>query len=497
MNSFSRLFAILLFAASTVLAAAPGDAPAVTATPPRRLSVVRVNVTNQAYDFGKPWGKRTPITKQALGAVLDHNRVLVTGEMMSNATFVELELPDGSRKAPAELETVDYEANLALLKCTEPGFLEELVPLQLTSASVGDQVAVWQLENNGNLLATKGTMTTAEVTRYSLAESAFLIYKVSATLQARESSYTVPVVKDDHLVGMLARYEAQASTVDVIPSPLIEHFLHDAGQPPYKGFPRAGMSYASMRDPQLRHYAGLRESGGVYVTEVVPDSPAGAAGLEKGDVILRVDNTPVDQDGDYVDPTYGRIAVSHLLSVNHYVGDTVKFGIWRKGEAKDLSVTLAHRSSRDYVSEPYIIDRPPTFYILGGLVFQELSRQYLREWGVDWTKKAPEDLVFLDRYQSDLIKNPGRKIVFLSRVLPTDATLGYEDLHYQVVTKINGQKIEKLADVPDALTKSTDGIHKIEFDTDPGEIFLNAEDIATSDRILTKTYRLPALKRLE
>jgi hypothetical protein len=179
------------------------------------------------------------------------------------------------------------------------------------------------------------------------------------------------------------------------------------------------------------------------------------------------------------------------------VGDTVKFGIWREGAAKELTITLAHRSPRDFVSEPYIIDRPPTFYILGGLVFQELSRQYLREWGVDWTKKAPEDLVFLDRYQSEMAKEPGRKIVFLSRVLPTDATLGYEDLHYLVVTKINGQPIEKLTDVPAALSKSADGIHKIEFDTDPGEIFLNAEAIATSDRILTKTYRLPALKRLE
>jgi S1-C subfamily serine protease len=486
----------MLVAASS-FGAAPGDAPAVTATPPKRLSVVRVNVTNQAYDFGKPWGKRTPVTKQALGAVLEHNRVLVTGEMMSNATFVELELPDGSRKAPAELESVDYEANLALLKCTEPGFLEELVPLQLTSATVGDQVAVWQLEANGNLLATKGTMTTAEVIRYSMADSSFLIYKVSATLQAREGSYTVPIVKDDRLIGLLARYDSQSSSVDVIPTPLIEHFLKDAAQPPYKGFPRAGMSFAPMRDPQLRRYAGLHEPGGVYVTEVTAESGAGRAGLQKGDVIARVDGIAVDQDGNYQDATYGRIAISHLLSVNHYVGDTVKFSIWRKGEAKELAITLSHRSPRDYVSEPYIVDRPPTFYILGGMVFQELSRQYLREWGVDWTKKAPEDLVYMDRYQSELFKEPGRKIVFLSRVLPTDATLGYEDLHFLVVTKINGQEIKRLADVPAALAKMTDGIHKIEFDTDPGEIFLNAEDIARSDSILTKSYRLPALKRLE
>ena len=35
------------------------------------------------------------------------------------------------------------------------------------------------------------------------------------------------------------------------------------------------------------------------------------------------------------------------------------------------------------------------FYILGGLVLEELSRQYLKEWGQEWMKKAPEDLVYL------------------------------------------------------------------------------------------------------
>ena len=196
-------------------------------------------------------------THRALGAVMAKGRVLVTGELIANSNYLEFESADGSRKVAAEVEAVDYEANLAVLRTSDPDFLRDTAPLELTTATVGEALAVWQLENNGNLLATKGVMTTAVVTRYPLDDSTFLIYQITASLQARESSYTVPIVKDNKLVGILARYEAQSSNVDVIPAPIIEHFLRDVDAPPYKGFPRAGMSFSSTRDPQLRRFAGL------------------------------------------------------------------------------------------------------------------------------------------------------------------------------------------------------------------------------------------------
>ncbi len=82
-------------------------------------------------------------------------------------------------------------------------------------------------------------------------------------------------------------------------------------------------------------------------------------------------------------------------------------------------------------------------------------------------------------------------------MLPTDATIGYEDLHYLLVTKINDQDIRSLQDIPAALTKAKNNLHKVEFSAEPTLIYLNAEQVQSSDEILAKTYRLPALKRLE
>ena len=213
-------------------------------------------------------------------------------------------------------------------------------------------------------------------------------------------------------------------------------------------------------------------------------------------LIHAADNTPIDSDGNYADATYGRISLTHLLTTLREEGDTITFTVLRAGKTLDLPVILKRRPVEQYTVEPYVIDRAPKFYLLGGLVLQELSRQYLKEWGPDWVKKAPDELVYLDRQQNELYPEANRKIVFLSRILPSNATIGYEGLSFLIVSRINGQDIRALGDIPAALAAAIDGVHKVEFTTEPRMLFLDAEQVAQSEAILAKTYRLPSLKRL-
>lgn len=491
--AFLSLFAV---AAGTLAADEPKAPPAPVVKPDDSRHVVRVNVTNQNWDFSRPWGKRAPYSRRAVGAVLPGGRVLVTGELVSNANYVELERPDGSGKTPAQIEMVDYECNLAVLRGDDPKFLADSEPLELTEANVGETLSVWQLENTGVVLATSGPLTTVEVSSYPIDDSSLLVYRATTALQFRDSSFTLPVTARGKLVGMVVRYDSSSNSAEIVPTPVIRHFLEDLERKPYQGFPRAGMSFSNTRDPQFRRYLGLTGNGGVYITQVQKDSPAGKAGLKPGDVILSLDGQQIDQDGNYVDPKYGKLGLVHLISVGHHVGDRVRLTVVRDGKEQELTITLEHRDVEKYVSEPYVIDRPPKFYILGGLLLQELSRQFLKEFGNEWQKRAPQDLVYLDRYQQDLFPEGGGKIVILTRVLPMPSTIGYEDLHHLRVTRINGQELKGLADVPEALEKAENGLHKIEFDGDPGMIFLEAEGLKRDEQALVQTYRLPATKRL-
>jgi len=460
--------------------------------------VVRVNVTTQAWDFSRPWGKRAPFTRRAVGAILPGKRVLVSAELVANANYLEFESAEGSNRTPASVLAVDYESNLALLKGDDDEFLTSFKPLDLTEAKVGDTLHIWQLETTGVVLATQGPMTIAEVSRYAMDDSSFLVYRATAALQFRDSSFNLPVLKEGKLVGMLVRYDNPSNSAEIVPSPVIEHFLKDAEQQPYEGFPRTGIVYSPTRDPQLRRFVGLagKHTGGVLVTDLVKDSPAEQAGIKKGDVVLALDGQAIDQDGHYLDPTYGKLSFTHLVSTRRFHGDTVKLKLLRNGEVSEAEIKVSHRDVASYVIEPYVLDRAPKFFILGGLVLQELSRQYLKEFGKDWEKRAPQELVYFDRYQSDLFKSGPRKLVILNRVLPMASTVGYEELHHLVVQKINGIALQSLEDVPNALANAADGIHKLEFDSEPRVIFLDARTIAAEEAALVQNYRLPATKRL-
>lgn len=79
---------------------------------------------------------------------------------------------------------------------------------------------------------------------------------------------------------------------------------------------------------------GLRDARGVGVTEVVKDSPAEKAGLRKGDVITRFDNE----------------AVTSVRKLNRLVSEVapdhkVTVGISRGGAEQDLSVAIGKRPS--------------------------------------------------------------------------------------------------------------------------------------------------------
>jgi hypothetical protein len=473
--------------------------PGVTAAaPPKVLSVVRVNATDQAWDFFHPWTKHAPYSRRGLGAVLHNGEVLVTAELVTNYNYLELERAESGEKVPATVEAVDYEADLALLKPQNPDFLKGITPMELTDASVGDHLAVWQLESTGALLITDALLTSVQVARYPQEDIALLNYNLTSSLQYREGSFTLPIIKGGKLAGMLWRFDTRTQNADAIPETVIDHFLTDAASGAYGGFPKAGVLFAPTRDPQLRRYANIPPmiTGGVYVTHVERDGPAENAGIKQGDVVLEIAGKAVDQDGNYADPHYGKISMINVISMQKS-GGKVPVKLMRDGKLMTVEMTVQHKPLGSYTIAPYVIGKAPQYYVLGGLVLQELSRQYLREWGADWQKKAPERLIYYDRYQNDLFHSGPKHLVILSQVLPTADTLGYEELSGLVITRINDVPLDSFADVPKALAKPVNGFDKIEFDSNPNVIYLDAQQVSDHTDTLKKTYGLPAISRGE
>ncbi|MDD5199615.1 MAG: PDZ domain-containing protein [Terrimicrobiaceae bacterium] len=492
------LFAVALAVTGNLRAESPSEpANKPAATLPVAASLVRVNSTNQAFNFVKPWSKRPPFTRRGIGVVIDNARVLVTAELIANHSYVELERPASSEKIAAEVERVDYESNLAILKPQDPKFLSGARPVQLAKdVQVGSEVNVVQLENTGAVALTPGVVTTITVAPYPADGVALLAYRLTAPLQYRDNSFTMPVFAGDRLAGLLMRYDTRSQSADLVPGAVISSFLARAARQPYTGFPRAGIAFAPTRDPQFRRYLGMTGGQtGVYVVSVAHGSPAEKSGLKKGDVVMRVDGSDIDEDGNYTHPDYGKIPFSYLVSTASLPGGELPIRVLRNGGVIDLTLPLEPRDPSTILSESAIVDRAPRYYILGGLVFQELSRSYLREWGGDWRNNAPARLVYLDEFQDELPSDRG-KIVFLSQVLPADTTVGYEDVGANVVERINGLPIRSLEDVAEAAKHPLNGFHKIELEADPGVLYLDAAEVGRTAGQLRSSYGLPAVENL-
>jgi hypothetical protein len=99
-------FGIVLVAVSGALAKKEPVIPT-TATNPKQLALVRVNVTGQGYDYFRPWQKKAPFSKRALGAVLPKGRVLVTADLVTNQNYVELERAESGEKTAANVRVID------------------------------------------------------------------------------------------------------------------------------------------------------------------------------------------------------------------------------------------------------------------------------------------------------------------------------------------------------------------------------------------------------
>lgn len=501
MRSFVAVIALSLIAS---IDGAPPKKEAVVPTTggakSKPLSLVRVNVTGQGFDYFRPWQKKASFSKRGLGAVLPQGKVLVTADLVTNQNYVEMERAESGEKSAASVTVIDYEANLALLEPAEKNFLDGLAPLDLAlDTVVGDHLNAWQLEQTGALAVTEGLVTSVQMMRYPVEVGQFLAYRVSIAMQYRENSYTVPLVKNNKLAGLLLRYDPRSQVLDTIPAPIIAHFLKDAASGHYRGFPSGGFAFFPTRDPNLRAYAGQTgKPGGVYVTAVDPKSPAMTAGLQAGDIITSIRNNEIDQNGNYVDPLYGKIEFTNLLTVHAFAGDSVPIQVQRAGKPMTLNLAVDHRLPNDYVIPPYSPGQAPAYYVLGGLIFQELSRQYLREWGGNWMKDAPPRFVYFDRFQSELFPEGNRRVVILSQILPSTSTIGYDDLAYLTVTKVNGKDIKSLADLAEAVkTPIEGGFIKVETEEDPKQLELDVKQIQEESHALQQNYGIVSLQRLE
>jgi len=485
--SGGKFLCILLTA---MLGALP--APAVAApTPDYDAGVVEIIVTYQDHDPRIPWRGKASATRRGYGVVVSAGQVLTTAGLVRNHTLVELRRARSGVKLPAAVLEADDQLDTALLTFTNTPSADTFRPMALADTiRRDDRLTIVKLENTGEFQTSDGQV----VELSSSAAPRPLALKVLT--QSSVDGDGTPALLSGRLAGLSVAYDKKTQTGLFIPCTTLRRFIADANAPPYKGLAWAGFQFESLLDPVKRRYLGVSDAqGGILVTKMAPGSGAATA-LRTGDVITAWDGTPIDTQGYYTDPDFGRLRLAYLIGGRRAAGDSVPVALVRDGKPQATQILLTRQRDRDEFIPEATGDEDVEYLVEGGLVLRELTGNYLRAAGDNWKIQMNPRLVHYYLHQDKFARQPGDHVVLLSMVLPDSINIGYQEFHDQVVTAVNGQPIRNMADVFRAVD-GAGGLRRVTLLGCGVDLALDETTLAESNRRIAAQYRIPRLRYQE
>ncbi len=294
--------------------------------------------------FGEQFGliprEEAPRPREGFGQgsgffISSEGHVVTNNHVVDNAVEIEVTTDDGS-VLEAEIVGVDAETDLAVLKVVTPGphpYVEFGTSKELRR---GDWVVAV-----GSPLGFSGTATAGIVSavgepgdiRRSQSYTDYL--QIDAAIN-RGNSGGPTFDMNGRVVGVNTWI---ASTTGgsiglgfAIPSELVDQVATTLISEGKVSRGWLGVTIGNVSE-DMADAVGLKDNRGAIVSSVTEDSPADASGLERGDIIVKVNGRQVD-DATTTTRMVGALAV----------GSKNKFEIYRDGKRRVIDVTVGDRS---------------------------------------------------------------------------------------------------------------------------------------------------------
>jgi hypothetical protein len=446
----------------------------------REAALVELEITKTSYDYTLPWNTRnTQIWKN--GIIIDDHQILSTADGFSGQTLCRIRKGGITHQYTATVKWVDYYANIAILDVEDPLFWEGMQATRLSEniPQSGElQVIRWR----------KGRIEerAAEIIRLYVGNSKMSYVhhlKLSASTEMDGAGWAEVILNQNEIIGLAS--SSSEDRLTILPAPFIASVLKQKASASESGIGHFDFHVMDGKNPALLKSKGMQVTDvGVVVTKIGARRLA-ANTLKAGDVLLAINGFEIDNDGKYIDPTYGRLSLYGLATRNYVSGDTIPMRIWRDNQEMTVDYILPRAEfEKDLVPEE-LYDQAPEYLIAGGLLFQPISGPYLSAYG----KNKPLLLDYYS-YSAELPERSG--LVILSTVLPDTYNHGYESIRQLIVDRINEQPINTIEDVAHALANPKDEFHRIEFMPDQGlrHIVLDAATMEAATQRILERYNI-------
>jgi hypothetical protein len=416
---------------------------------------------------------------------------MTTADLVKNSTLIEVRKFGRYPDYVARRVLVDYESNLALLEVEGADFWENLRPLPLAeTGEIPGQFTISRWRSNGRFEQGSGEIADYLVAPYRFGSMELPTLRGTTSISALGWGEVATV--GQKVVGMISSHESQQ--IEAIPSAILRTFLAAARREPYRGFAHRGFNWQRTNNSALRRRLDLPEQGPGVLVRGLLSGGTGAGLIQVGDIVTRIGPYTIDPEGQIDHPQYGR--VTFTVALNETLEDAIAVEVQRAGKPRRLELPRRRYRVDDYRIQPYSFDRQPEFEVQGGLVLQELTVTFLRAWGKPWPERAPARLA-IEAVQNSVREQdqPLGKLVAVTKVLPDESNLGYEDVQNSIIVAANGKPVRSLNDLREALKQPQAGFDVLE--TLPGQgrarVVFKASLLEAINRRVRERYSIPGL----
>ncbi len=450
-------------------------------------SVVKVFATMRYPDTFKPWTKQAPSEVTGSGVVIEGRRILTNAHVVLYATQVQIQANAAGDKMSASVVAVAPGIDLAVLQLDDAAFFDTHPPVARAGKlpQIKDAVMAYGFPTGGSSLSiTKGIVSRIEFVAYNYPVSGLRI-QVDAAINPGNSGG--PAIAGDKMVGLaFSKLGGDSQNIGyIIPNEEVELFLKDIADGRYDGKPAMYDELQTLENPALREYLKLDKSvEGMVVHR--PDKTDASYPLKEWDVISRIGDTPIDNQG--MIKLDRDLRVSFAYMIQHLASNgSVPVSIVRAGKSMQikLPVSAQHPTLVTDLQGSY-----PSYFIYGPLAFSTATWQMVSSF-----EKNAALLRMLGAVKNPLITRafdqPDAEneelVVVSSPFFPHKLVNGYSNPQGSVVYSINGTHVRSLKHLVTLLRDLKDPFVTIEFDQKGNEalVFSRTAMLAATDDILT------------
>jgi S1-C subfamily serine protease len=459
----------------------PAQAPAL------ENSVVKIFSTMRFPDPFKPWTKQAPSEATASGVVIEGRRILTNAHAVLYASQVQVQANAAGDKVAATVLAIAPGIDLAVLQLDDPSFFDTHPPVARAGKlpQIKDAVLAYGFPTGGSSLSiTKGIVSRIEFASYNYPVSGLRI-QIDAAINPGNSGG--PAIAGDKMIGLaFSRLGGDSQNIGyIIPNEEVDLFLKDIAGGHYVGKASMYDDLQTLENPALRDFLKLDKSvEGMVVHR--PDKTDASYPLKEWDVITRIGDTPIDNQG--------MVKIDKDLRVNF------AYMIQRLVKDDKLPLTVVRGGKPMKIELPVSAERPtlaadlhgeyPSYFVYGPIVFSRATRQFLSGF-----ENNANLLRLLGFVKSPLVTRVfdtptpelQELVIVSSPFFPHKLANGYSNPTGSVVYSINGTPIQSLAHLVTVLRDLKDPFVTIEFGSKGGEalVFSRTAIMAATDDILT------------